>query len=181
MGSGSQGWPDAAPTRDEHGRGPVRPVGRGFLRATVPFPTTGDAVTSFVSAYLQVQLQEPRSTEGWPRVMGESTARQPDSPRPRGGRVPVAGSSVLTPPTGLPSLPQEAVPEDARAILPPVRLAPAVAEPVVAACVCSHPRSAHEHYRRGADCGVCGPSVCSVYRRRGGRMRRCLRALRLVR
>jgi hypothetical protein len=119
--------------------------------------------------------------EGRPWVMGESTARQPDGPRLRGGRPPVTGSSVLTPPTGLRSLPQETVSEDARATPPPVGPAPPVAEPVVAACVCSHPRAAHEHYRRGSDCGVCGASVCSAYRRRGGRTRRFLRALRLVR
>jgi hypothetical protein len=34
-----------------------------------------------------------------------------------------------------------------------------------ALCVCSHPRSAHEHYRSGSDCTVCGAEVCPRFRR----------------
>jgi len=48
-------------------------------------------------------------------------------------------------------------------------------------CVCGHPRAAHEHYRRGSDCGVCGVAKCATYRRNGGVLRRILRRLRLVR
>jgi endonuclease/exonuclease/phosphatase (EEP) superfamily protein YafD len=33
-------------------------------------------------------------------------------------------------------------------------------------CRCGHPRSAHEHYRRGSDCALCGPGTCPRYRRR---------------
>lgn len=28
-------------------------------------------------------------------------------------------------------------------------------------CLCGHPRSAHEHYRRGSDCAAC---ACLIYR-----------------
>ncbi|WP_375387375.1 hypothetical protein [uncultured Amnibacterium sp.] len=32
-------------------------------------------------------------------------------------------------------------------------------------CVCGHTHDAHEHYRRGTDCGTCGPEVCPRFRR----------------
>jgi hypothetical protein len=32
-------------------------------------------------------------------------------------------------------------------------------------CRCGHPRAAHEHYRRGTDCALCGPDACPRYRR----------------
>jgi hypothetical protein len=31
------------------------------------------------------------------------------------------------------------------------------------ACRCGHVREAHEHYRRGSDCGICGAEVCSAF------------------
>lgn len=33
-----------------------------------------------------------------------------------------------------------------------------------ATCVCGHPRAAHEHYRRGTDCTLCGPQACPRFR-----------------
>jgi hypothetical protein len=30
-------------------------------------------------------------------------------------------------------------------------------------CVCGHARAAHEHYRKGSDCGVCGADRCARY------------------
>lgn len=33
-------------------------------------------------------------------------------------------------------------------------------------CRCGRPRAAHEHYRRGTDCALCGPDACPRYRRR---------------
>ncbi len=30
-------------------------------------------------------------------------------------------------------------------------------------CGCSHPASAHTHFRPGTDCGVCGPRRCDSY------------------
>jgi hypothetical protein len=35
-----------------------------------------------------------------------------------------------------------------------------------AVCRCGHPSSAHEHYRPGSECAVCGPEKCPRYRRR---------------
>jgi hypothetical protein len=33
-------------------------------------------------------------------------------------------------------------------------------------CVCGHERDAHEHYRRGTDCAVCGNGDCPRYRKK---------------
>jgi hypothetical protein len=37
-------------------------------------------------------------------------------------------------------------------------------------CRCGHDAAAHEHYRRGSDCGACGAQSCARFRaaRRGG-------------
>jgi len=32
-------------------------------------------------------------------------------------------------------------------------------------CRCGHPRDAHEHYRAGSECAVCGAAVCARFRR----------------
>jgi len=34
-------------------------------------------------------------------------------------------------------------------------------------CVCGHPREAHEHYRAGSDCALCGRSGCGRFRATG--------------
>lgn len=39
----------------------------------------------------------------------------------------------------------------------------------VAICRCGHEQDAHEHYRPGHDCGVCGPVRCRRYARRTAR------------
>ncbi len=31
-------------------------------------------------------------------------------------------------------------------------------------CRCGHVYEAHEHYRKGSDCGVCGRDVCAKFR-----------------
>jgi hypothetical protein len=31
-------------------------------------------------------------------------------------------------------------------------------------CVCGHAREAHEHYRRGSDCSLCGAAACRRFR-----------------
>ncbi|MEU4371873.1 hypothetical protein [Pseudonocardia alni] len=52
--------------------------------------------------------------------------------------------------------------------LPPVAAAPVAAAPVaVDLCRCGHERDAHEHYRAGTDCGVCG-TTCRAFRARTG-------------
>jgi hypothetical protein len=114
--------------------------------------------------------------------MGDDRGRWPGPGRPARGRT--TGSSVLTPPTGLPSLPVDARPvadpAPQTAAVPPVLDVPAPPLPVVAPCVCGHGRDAHEHWRRGSDCGACGSGVCAAYRRRGGLVRRLLRSAGLV-
>ncbi|MFT4110160.1 hypothetical protein [Propionicimonas sp.] len=50
---------------------------------------------------------------------------------------------------------------------PTLRLVPSAegAEPADAdVCVCGHPKSAHEHYRKGTECALCDVSVCGAYR-----------------
>ena len=107
--------------------------------------------------------------------MGDDHGPQgPGSSSPSRGR-PAAGSSVLTPPTGIP-----VVPDDARGIRNDGR-APQVASPdaplgavVAALCRCGHASDVHRHLRRGSDCGQCGIGACSSYRPRGGVFRRLL-------
>jgi len=36
---------------------------------------------------------------------------------------------------------------------------------MAARCRCTCPRSAHDHYRPGTDCGRCGRAVCPGFRR----------------
>lgn len=93
----------------------------------------------------------------------------------RRGRPRSAGSSVLTPPTGLPALPDPGAPA-ARQDPPPIAPTP---RPVVEPCVCGHPKDAHDHYRPGTDCGVCGAVQCGEYRLDGGPVRRALRRIGL--
>ena len=31
-------------------------------------------------------------------------------------------------------------------------------------CACGHAEDAHEHYRRGSDCGACGPATCARFK-----------------
>ena len=121
-----------------------------------------------------------------------------DRPEPqRTGRT--TGSSVLTPPVGL-----QVIPDDAESLLEPsptaddpvpcVEALPATVvsiggwiptdtdtDALAGSCLCGHGSPAHEHWRRGSDCGVCGSASCSSFRRRGGRVRRLLRRLHLVR
>ena len=99
--------------------------------------------------------------------MGDSTSEQ----RPgRRGRPRSPGSSVLTPPTGLPELP-EATAGTRQPVVPAT---------VVEPCACGHPRAAHEHYRRGTDCGACGAAGCEEFRPVGGPVRRVMRRWGLV-
>jgi hypothetical protein len=110
--------------------------------------------------------------------MGDDPAGQEGARAPARRRRGTTGSSVLTPPTGVPEIAERArtvpPPPPPPPLLPPL---PPVAPPetVVAPCVCTHARAAHEHWRRGTDCGVCGPDRCSSYRRQGGALRRLLR------
>lgn len=117
--------------------------------------------------------------------------------RPRIGHT--TGSSVLTPPTGVPIVPSDArsfLVEQRRgldAAFPRVDPGPDLALPAgtrlpanaietsAGFCLCGHEARAHEHWRPGSECGVCGPAGCLSYRERGGRARGFLRKLRLVR
>ena len=88
-----------------------------------------------------------------------------------------SGSSVLTPPTGIPATPLD------MSIGPAPQLVPTPATPaaVGSPCRCGHSSDVHRHWRRGSDCGQCGPGACTAYRPRGGVVRRLLRAAGLRR
>jgi hypothetical protein len=110
--------------------------------------------------------------------MGDPTSVQGGGTAPRRRRPSSPGSTVLTPPTGVPSVPQldglipaQRTPDDRGPSTPP----PVVVEP----CVCGHARAAHEHYRSGHDCGACGSVGCSAFRPEGGPTRRLMRKLGL--
>jgi hypothetical protein len=107
--------------------------------------------------------------------MGDPTPVQGSGAGPRRRRPSSPGSSVLTPPTGVPALdgliPAQRAAEHQGPSAPP----PVVVEP----CVCGHGREAHDHHRRGHDCGACGSLGCAAFRAVGGPFRRLMRALGL--
>jgi hypothetical protein len=91
------------------------------------------------------------------------------------------GSSVLTPPTGLPIIPdlESSFPVQRR-VSPPVPSdppQPPAQRTVVDPCTCGHGPQAHEHYRPGTDCGACGRSACGEYRPANTMWRRFLRGM----
>ena len=114
--------------------------------------------------------------------MGGDTGGDGARHRRRGAAHP----AVLTPPTGLPAtaphpLPSPPLPPPpGRRPVGPGAPPPAVARPVLDPCACHHARAAHEHWRSGTDCGVCGPHGCPRSRREGGALRRFLRRAHLV-
>ena len=109
--------------------------------------------------------------------MGDMTSGSNSGParRARQGKI---GSSVLTPPVGIPAVPNQRAADDTPTA-PPVA-PPKPPEVVVDPCVCGHARAAHEHYRRGADCGACGARDCAEFRREGGSFRKTMRRLGLT-
>jgi hypothetical protein len=105
--------------------------------------------------------------------MDESAGRHEADPG-KGGRRGKRGESapsVLTPPTGVPAVPDlgAAIPAQ-RQDSPPTDVTPDVVDP----CQCGHAKEAHEHYRPGRDCGICGADVCAAYRAARGPARRRL-------
>ena len=114
--------------------------------------------------------------------MGEAAAGRHGGADPRRGRG-GAGPSVLTPPRGLPILPDLRATAVERADL--MRLIPPTPPDlynVVDPCVCGHSKAVHDHYRPGWDCGVCGAVLCVDFRAQDGEggARRVLRWLGLV-
>ncbi len=111
--------------------------------------------------------------------MGDPTSVQGGGMAPRRRRPSSPGSSVLTPPTGVPAVPElDGLAPAQRSV---ERQGPSTPRPVVAQpCLCGHARDAHEHHRRGHDCGACGAAGCETFRPVGGASRRLLRRLGLV-
>ena len=142
--------------------------------------------------------------------MGDDRGQQPGPGGPPARRS-ATGSAVLTPPTGVPLMPvdvrvfdgsggptaptpaSEAVvvplprpaapprPAPLTRAAPPRRAEPVVPDAAVAVCLCGHGPELHEHWRRGTDCSTCGAGSCTAYRPRGGRFRRLLRRIGLIR
>lgn len=73
----------------------------------------------------------------------------------------------VTPETPATAVPAAAIPAPRAAAentaLPPV----ATTSVAVDLCRCGHERDAHDHYRAGTDCGVCGTS-CRAFHPRSG-------------
>lgn len=123
-------------------------------------------------------------------LMGDAASKRPVGGGSRGDHRRAAGSSVLTPPTGVPTVPDlsSAIPSQreelsaAQCALPVPTTPPAhpAQRTVVKPCACGHGRAAHDHYRPGTDCGACGATGCAAYRPLGGPIRRLLRRLGLV-
>ncbi len=117
--------------------------------------------------------------------MGDDSGRRrgPGGTSSRGRRA--TGSSVLTPPTGVPAVPAdpgqllEPGPPRTAPDLPAPPVGP-VADAVGSPCRCGHPADAHRHWRRGSDCGRCGSETCAAYRPVDGVVRRLLRGVGLV-
>ncbi len=109
--------------------------------------------------------------------MGDSVVEQPGGASPRRGRRVTADAPVLTPPTGLSAVPGlgTSIPAQRTAgdLRPTVQ--PPAPSAVVEPCTCGHARAAHDHYRRGSDCGACGAADCAEFRPEGGPIRRALR------
>jgi hypothetical protein len=126
--------------------------------------------------------------------MGDASSGHSAGDGHRRGRQSTAGSSVLTPPTGIPVIPdlETSLPVQRRSS-PPIHAEPVPAEPVPAEptpadtppppaqrtvvdpCVCGHSQEAHEHYRPGSDCSACGRAGCGEYRPANSAWRRFLR------
>jgi hypothetical protein len=112
--------------------------------------------------------------------MDDSATGRPNGAAQRRGRRHAAGSSVLTPPTGMAAVPdvEVSVPTQRTASVGPVAPIKRPAPPVVVgACTCGHGKAAHEHYRAGTDCGVCGAATCAAFQsaERRGLLRRLFR------
>ena len=120
--------------------------------------------------------------------MGDAASGHSAGDGHRRGRQSTAGSSVLTPPTGMPVIPdlETSLPVQRRSSPPvPAEPTPTDTPPppaqrtVVDPCMCGHGQEAHEHYRPGSDCGACGRAACGEYRPANSGWRRFLRSMRL--
>lgn len=116
--------------------------------------------------------------------MGDAASGHSAGDGQRRGRQGSAGSSVLTPPTGMPAIPdlETSVPTQRRSSPPaPVQPpAPPAQHTVIDPCTCGHGSAAHEHYRPGTDCSACGRAVCGEFRSANTRWRRFMRSVGLA-
>jgi hypothetical protein len=115
--------------------------------------------------------------------MGDAGLGQPGGDGQRRGRRSNAGSSVLTPPTGMPVIPDLEtsfpVQRQSSPPMPDDTPPPPAQRTVVHPCTCGHSEAAHEHYRPGSDCGACGRAACGEYRPANSAWRRFLRSVGL--
>ncbi len=101
--------------------------------------------------------------------------RQPPKPGESGASR--ARPAVLTPPVGIPVVPelptQRAEPVAPSPPGPDISPAAPTSRPRTARrtlCRCGHDADTHEHMRPGRDCGACGAELCPRFRaRKGGR------------
>jgi hypothetical protein len=173
--SGARGRP-TAPARERTRRNvpaPDTPVaGRERVR-THPLECCPEAPCR---SQWRRRVRRPDRCATWRRAgspMGDHTSRRP-AREPSRSRL---GPQVLTPPVGMPAVPDEVRATPSPRAPEPVR-EQAVSSPPAdsttgrSLCLCGHPKEAHDHYRAGTDCGICGRSTCASYRSRGGFLRR---------
>ena len=182
--SGARGRP-TGPARERTRRDvpvPDTPVAAGRERVrTHPLECCPEAPSR---SQWMCRVRRPGRCATWRRAgspMGDHTSRRPA----RGPSRSRLGPQVLTPPVGMPAVPDEVQATPSPSAPEPVR-EPAVTSPPAGSatgrslCLCGHPKQAHDHYRAGTDCGICGASTCASYRVQGGFLRRLLRRAGLV-
>jgi hypothetical protein len=117
--------------------------------------------------------------------MGDAASGHSAGAGERRGHKGSTGSSVLTPPTGMPAIPDLEVSFPIQRTdsqpAPDQPPAPPEQRTVIDPCVCGHSRGAHEHYRPGSDCGTCGRAGCVEYRPQNGFFRQLWRKLKPTR
>ena len=114
--------------------------------------------------------------------MGDDHGSRGSGSGPTRGRS-AAGSSVLTPPTGVSVVP-DTVPDGVGDLLSAgpawSPAGPDTPTAVGSPCRCGHASDVHRHWRPGSDCGQCGVGACTAYHPRGGGLRRLLRGVGLL-
>jgi hypothetical protein len=84
----------------------------------------------------------------------------------------------------MPTVPEVQAPDTTSGVTVPAQRTAPVTPPapplrpvVVDPCTCGHGKDAHEHYRPGTDCGVCGATTCAAFRptERSGVLQRLFR------
>jgi hypothetical protein len=142
---------------------------RTVTAARTPFTSPGDGSPSRRRPKAEILARRATEVGRWALNGRRGTSARVS--RTRGRSTVSTGPRVHCPDaTGIPACrrhldapsgrcPRVGADPRAAAAYPPVRVVVRV----------RHPSEAHEHWRPGTDCGICGAPQCPVYRRRGRR------------